>query len=57
MDYEIDYDRGTLLFHQPVARTDVAPDGTVLVRRIVVTYQYETGGSGTNVYGGGCSTT
>ena len=52
VDYEIDYDRGTLLFHQPVARTDVAPDGTVLTRQIVVTYQYETGTSGTNVYGG-----
>lgn len=51
-DYEIDYDRGTLLFHQPVLRTDVGPDGQALVRRIVVTYQYETGGSGTNVYGG-----
>ena len=44
VDYEIDYDRGTLLFHQPVARTDAAPDGTVLTRQIVVTYQYETGG-------------
>ena len=52
VDYEIDYDRGTLLFHQPIARTDIAPDGTVLVRHIVVTYQYETGGSGTSVYGG-----
>ncbi len=51
-DYEIDYDRGTLLFHQPVLRTDAGPDGQALVRRIVVTYQYETGGGGTNVYGG-----
>ena len=51
-DYEIDYDRGTLLFHQPVLRTDVGPDGQALARRIVVTYQYETGGSGTSVYGG-----
>ena len=52
VDYEIDYDRGTLLFHQPVLRTDVGPDGQALARRIVVTYQYETGGSGTSVYGG-----
>ncbi len=52
VDYEIDYDRGTLLFHQPVLRTDVGPDGQALVRRIVTTYQYETGGAGTNVYGG-----
>ena len=51
-DYEIDYDRGTLLFHLPVLRTDVGPEGQALVRHIVVTYQYETGGSGTNVYGG-----
>lgn len=33
-------------------RTDIGPDGQALVRRIVVTYQYETGGNGTNVYGG-----
>ena len=52
VDYEIDYDRGTLLFHQPVLRTDVGPDGQALVRRIVTTYQYETGGGGTSVYGG-----
>ena len=51
-DYEIDYDRGTLLFHQPVLRTDAGPDGQALVRRIIVTYQYETGGGGTSVYGG-----
>ena len=52
VDYEIDYDRGTLLFHLPVLRTDVGPDGQALVRRIVTTYQYETGGGGTSVYGG-----
>ena len=40
-DYEIDYDRGTLLFRGPVLRTDVDEFGRVLVRRIVVTYQYE----------------
>lgn len=51
-DYEIDYDRGTLLFHQPVLRTDTGADGQALARRIVVTYQYETGGGGTNVFGG-----
>ena len=51
-DYEIDYDRGTLLFHQPVLRTDVGPDGQALVRHIIVTYQYETGAGGTSVYGG-----
>ena len=51
-DYEIDYDRGTLLFHQPLLRTDVGDDGRVLERRIVVTYQYQTTGRGADVYGG-----
>ena len=51
-DYEIDYDRGTLLFHQPLLRTETGPNGETLVRHLVVTYQYETGGSGTGVYGG-----
>ena len=51
-DYEIDYDRGTLLFHQALSRTDVGLDGRVLTRRIVATYQYDTGGAGADVYGG-----
>ena len=51
-DYEIDYDRGTLLFQQPVLRTEVGPDGQALVRHIIVTYQYETGAGGASVYGG-----
>lgn len=51
-DYEIDYDRGTLLFHQPLLRTETGPNGETLVRHLVVTYQYETGGSGAGVYGG-----
>ena len=50
-DYEIDYDRGTLLFRQPVLRTVVDSQGRILVRRIVVTYQYE-GGDSTSLYGG-----
>ena len=41
-DYEIDYDRGTLLFREPLLRTDVNQIGQVLVRRIVSTYQYES---------------
>ncbi len=45
-DYDIDYNRGTILFHQPILRTDIDPNGNVLVRRIVVTYQYQ--GSGTS---------
>ncbi|HAG85277.1 MAG TPA: hypothetical protein DCL61_30065 [Cyanobacteria bacterium UBA12227] len=51
-DYEIDYDRGTLLFREPLLRTDVDDDGNVLVRRIVATYQFESQGENTNIYGG-----
>jgi hypothetical protein len=51
-DYEIDYDRGSLLFRQPILRTDVGKAGEPLVRRIVTTYQYDTPGSDTNIYAG-----
>lgn len=52
-DYEIDYDRGTLLFRQPLLRTDVNLNGQVLVRRIVSTYQYESQDNrSNNIYGG-----
>ncbi|MEO1184979.1 MAG: hypothetical protein AAFX46_09865, partial [Cyanobacteria bacterium J06636_27] len=51
-DYEIDYDRGTVFFREPVLRTDVNEFGDVLVRRIVVTYQYEgeEAGDDTDIY-------
>lgn len=45
-DYEIDYDRGTLLFRRPIQATELNPFGKTLVRRIVVTYQNEGGGDG-----------
>lgn len=52
-DYEIDYDRGTLLFRQPILRTDIDATGQVLVRRIVATYQYETQpGDRSDIYAG-----
>lgn len=62
-DYEIDYDRGTILFRRPVLATEFAffdaplseagAGSTLLVRRIVVTYQYEGAESGdTNLYAG-----
>ncbi|MGF1516724.1 MAG: TonB-dependent receptor [Nodosilinea sp.] len=51
LDYDIDYDRGSLLFRQPVLRTDIDEEGRTLVRRIVVTYQYESDDSA-NIYGG-----
>ncbi len=47
-DYEIDYDRGTLLFNDPIAQTSVSDFGQLLVRRIVTTYQHEEGGN-TNI--------
>lgn len=50
-DYDIDYDRGTLLFNDPVMRTAVDDSGQLLVRRIVTTYQYEDG-SNTDIVAG-----
>ncbi|MCP6758033.1 MAG: TonB-dependent receptor [Fischerella sp. CENA71] len=51
-DYEIDYDRGTLLFREPILRTDIDQTGQVLVRRIVVTYQYDSQDSDSNIFAG-----
>lgn len=52
-DYEIDYDRGTLLFRRPILTTEFDLFGRTLVRRIVVTYQYEGNGTGdTSLYAG-----
>jgi hypothetical protein len=51
-DYEIDYDRGTLIFREPVLRTDIDETGQVLVRRIVVTYQYDNEDSDSSIYAG-----
>ncbi len=50
-DYEIDYDRGTLLFRRPILATELNPFGATLVRRIVITYQNE-GGQDSKLYGG-----
>ncbi len=43
-DYEIDYDRGTLLFRSRIFSTELNPFGTTLANRIVVTYQNDKGG-------------
>ncbi|AFZ58488.1 TonB-dependent receptor [Anabaena cylindrica FACHB-243] len=51
-DYEIDYDRGTLLFREPILRTDIDEFGQVLVRRIVTTYQYDSQDSNSSIYAG-----
>jgi hypothetical protein len=52
LDYTIDYDRGSLLFREPLMRTATDVNGTVLVQKLVVTYQYESPGKSTSVYGG-----
>ena len=51
-DYEIDYDRGTLLFKDPVRKTQVDADGNILVRRIVATYQFESEASDSDLFAG-----
>ncbi|MEO0532861.1 MAG: TonB-dependent receptor [Cyanobacteria bacterium P01_A01_bin.123] len=51
-DYDIDYDRGTLLFRQPIYATEIDPFGETLVRRIVVTYQLDGGEFGGELYAG-----
>ena len=52
-DYDIDYDRGTLLFNSPIFRTDIDENGDLLVRQILVTYQYDNlGEEDTSLIGG-----
>ena len=51
-DYDIDYDRGTLLFDDPVTQTAIGDFGEVLLRRIVVTYQFEGENTNTNILAG-----
>lgn len=46
IDYEIDYDRGTLLFRRPILATELNPLGVTLVRRIVTTYQVDSNTGG-----------
>ncbi len=51
LDYEVDYDRGTILLRRPLLRTGVAENGNILVRRLVATYQFASG-TNSNIYGG-----
>jgi hypothetical protein len=59
-DYEIDYDRGTLLFRRPIDPIDYFREdpnsplsSMTTVRKIVVTYQYEGNGeTDTHLYAG-----
>jgi hypothetical protein len=50
LDYDIDYDRGTVILRKPLLRTLVNDDGTILVRRLVATYQFANGSSN-SIYG------
>ncbi|MEO0458695.1 MAG: TonB-dependent receptor, partial [Cyanobacteria bacterium P01_A01_bin.114] len=52
VDYEIDYDRGSLLFNQPITQVDANPFGPALVRRIVATYQVDGDDDGGNLFAG-----
>jgi hypothetical protein len=51
-DYDIDYDRGTILLRRPLLRTSIGDSGNVMVRKIVATYQYFTPGVSSNIVGG-----
>ena len=51
-DYEINYDRGTILFSEPVLSTEIDDNGNILVRRIVATYQFETEDSDSSLIAG-----
>lgn len=52
-DYDIDYDRGSLIFRRPILATEFEPFGDTLVRRVVTTYQFEGNGTdGNDLFGG-----
>ena len=51
-DYEINYDRGTLLFNDPILSTEINDDGEVLVRRIVTTYQFASEARDADLFAG-----
>ncbi|GAB4214506.1 MAG: hypothetical protein OHK0012_12680 [Synechococcales cyanobacterium] len=51
LDYEIDYDRGTLFFRDPVPRLLTDPlTGETLIQRIVVTYQFQGLNGSTSIF-------
>ena len=45
-DYEIDYDRGTLLLRSRILSTQLNPFGSTLVNRIVATYENDSNNDG-----------
>lgn len=52
IDYDVDYDRGSILLRRPLLRTSVDDSGNVMVRKIVATYQYFTPGVSSSIIGG-----
>ena len=52
VDYSIDYDRGAVLFNNPVSSVDANPFGPALVRRIVATYQVDGDDDDGDLFGG-----
>ena len=50
-DYEIDYDRGSLIFRRPIQQIEFDLFGRTLRRQVVVTYQYESAGNA-NLFAG-----
>ena len=51
-DYDIDYDRGAVIFRRTVNALEFDPFGRTLVRRIVATYQFEDLKDGGKLYAG-----
>ena len=52
IDYDIDYDRGTILLKDALPQTTVNDFGEILVRRIIATYQHKEESTDTNIAGG-----
>jgi hypothetical protein len=50
-DYDVDYDRGSILLRRPLLRTGVDDNGNVVVRKIVATYQYFSPGVSSSIIG------
>jgi hypothetical protein len=51
IDYEIDYDRGSILLRRPLLRTSIDDNGNVMVQKIIATYQFQSGDPNNNIYG------
>ena len=47
-DYDIDYDRGSIIFRRPILSTEFDPFGDTLVRKVVTTYEFEDDGDNSN---------